>query len=315
MFETKNNGESVSLQEQLIRECEAMAKHAFAAGLKVPGEAVETLETFLEKKGDASGKSDTAPVIDAGEKDIKKLIDVHDKLSRIVEPALPGTILLLGNENKKKEFWNFLGPVPFIRRMMLAAIISLVLFIGISLSPHISTNATWDLFSDSGLELLIQELFLLCAAGLGASFSALFKANRYIMSGNFDPKLESSYWIRFVLGIMAGMLLATMIPIEKAVESGFGKPLLAMLGGFAADMVYKILTRLIETVASLVRGDMKGMIDAQKRELMVRQSEENMKNRSQMTSQLMELQQQVDSGMPPGEIKGKIKQLMEKLVQ
>ena len=48
---------------------------------------------------------------------------------------------------------------------------------------------------------------------------------------------------------------------------------------------------------------------------MVRQSEENMKNRSQMTTQLMELQQQVDSGMPPGEIKGKIKQLMEKLVQ
>jgi hypothetical protein len=37
-------------------------------------------------------------------------------------------------------------------------------------------------------------------AGLGACFAALFLANRYIAEGTFDPKYESSYWIRFILG-------------------------------------------------------------------------------------------------------------------
>lgn len=306
MFKPKNNVELLSLREQLTHECEAMAKYAFASGLKVPADMAETLETFLEKE-----KKEPP---DGG--DIKPLVEIHAKLSDIVEPAKPRTILLLHEESHKKGFWQFLGPVPFVRRMMLAAIISLVLFIGISLSDYINANeAAWDLFEVDGIELLVQELFLLCAAGLGASFGALFKANQYIMAGNFDPKLESTYWIRFVLGIMAGMLLATMIPIEKALESGFGKPLLAMLGGFAADMVYKIITRIVDAVASLVRGDMKGLIDAQKRELMVRQAEDEMKNRSRMVSQLMELQQQVDSGTAPNELKEKIKQLMEKLVQ
>jgi len=111
------------------------------------------------------------------------------------------------------------------------------------------------------------------------------------------------------------MLLATLIPIEQAVGSGFGKPLLAMLGGYAADVVNKVITRIIETFASLVRGDMNTLIEVQKKEMALRLSEVEIKNRSQMTSKLMELQQQVDSGMAPDEIKGKIKQLMETLAK
>ena len=301
------------LYNQLIRECRAMAHHAFASGLNVPGEAIETLERFIENKPEPAPAPGGEPA--ENKSDIKQLVAVHSQLSKIVEPAIPRTILLLHDESCRKGFLRFLGPVPFIRRMMLAAIVSLVLFIGISLSSYINEGAKWDLFKEDGLRLLIQELFLLCAAGLGASFTALFKANRYIMSGSFDPKYESSYWIRFVLGIMAGMLLATLIPIEKAVESGFGKPLLAMLGGFAADVVYKIITRIIETVGSLVRGDMQSMVDMQKKEIEIRLADENVRSRTQLVSQLIDLQQQIDTGMKPAELKDKMKQLVDKVVQ
>jgi hypothetical protein len=40
---TKNNYEEPSLREQILRECEAMAKYAFSSGLKVPTSVVKTL--------------------------------------------------------------------------------------------------------------------------------------------------------------------------------------------------------------------------------------------------------------------------------
>jgi hypothetical protein len=299
-----------TLQQQMVEECVAMAKHALAAGLNVPGDVVETLEKFTKQKA-AETPTDTAAW------DIKQLNAVHNRLAKIVEPATPRTILLLDKESQKKGIWKFLGAVPFIRRLMLVAIISLVLFILISLSPFIDDNAeSWNLFKASGLALLLRELFLLCAAALGASFAALFRANRYVVTGTFDPKYESTYWLRLVLGVIAGMLLATLVPIGQA-EGGadFSIPLLAMLGGFSADVVYQILTRLVEAVASLVRGDAQRQVDAQRKELKARASEEESKNRFQLASNLMDVQNQIDSGLKPDEVKNKIKQMVNKLTE
>ncbi len=90
--------------------------------------------------------------------------------------------------------------------MVAAAIIYLICFIVISLSPYVNTaSLAKGIFASSGLVLLLNLIFLLTAAGLGACFTALFQANRYIADGTFDSKYESSYWIRFVPGLMAGM--------------------------------------------------------------------------------------------------------------
>ncbi len=35
-----------ALREELVQECQAMAEHAFANGLKVPGDIVKALETY-----------------------------------------------------------------------------------------------------------------------------------------------------------------------------------------------------------------------------------------------------------------------------
>lgn len=54
--------------------------------------------------------------------------------------------------------------------------------------------------------------YYLAAAGLGVSFAALYKANTFIANGTFDPTYHASYWIRFFLGLIAGLILAIMVP-------------------------------------------------------------------------------------------------------
>jgi hypothetical protein len=308
----------ILLEEQLVLECEAMAKYAFASGLAVPGKIIQVLESFIKKTakgvgpaGDAPGTNGTVGTVT----DLRPLIGVHEKLVKIVDPAKPRTILLIEEENSRAGVFKFLGSVAFIRRMILAAIICLVLFVAISLSPEINNKpGSWNLFQSSGWGLLLKELFLLTAAGLGASFTALFKANRYIIEGTFDPKYESSYWIRFSLGFIAGMILATLIPIEKSLDADFGKPLLAMLGGFSADLVYRIISRVIESLESLFRGDGKSLLQAQKQYAKVRAAEEEVHNRFKLAANIMKVQQDIDAGMNPEEVKKKMGKLMDDMV-
>jgi len=294
------------LFEQMVQECIAMAKHAYASGLNVPANVVEVLETITSgKPGEVKEKEMPG---------MQQLNTVHARLSRIIEPAKPRTILLLDTEGKKKVYFKFLGPVPFIRRMVLASITALGLFILISLSPFINDDPNaWDMFKHRGLDLLTKELFLLCAAALGASFTALFNANRYIVRGTFDPKYESSYWIRFILGIIAGMILASLIPIEQYMEADFGKPLLAMLGGFSANMVYQVLSRLVETVGSLFKGDAASAKEAREGQLKARIAEDDAKNRFQLASDLIKIQDLVQPDSKPEEIKKMISGLTRQL--
>jgi hypothetical protein len=105
-------------------------------------------------------------------------------------------------------------------------------------------------FGATGDTKLYNALELVAAAGLGAIFYGLHKANRYVTRGSYDPKYEASYWIRFTLGIVAGILLAVVLEVG----GNLSKPVLALLGGFAAEAVYKILVRFVEMLETLVDG-------------------------------------------------------------
>lgn len=312
----------ISLREQLVMECTAMAKHAFASGMQVPGKVIRVLDRFTAETPaegkEPGGAPPGEPVFEEGQMDTMDscpLISAHERLTKIVEPAKPRTILLMDKESEQPGLFKFLGVVPFIRRMMLAAIVCLILFIAISLSPEINNKPeSWDLFQSSGWALLLKELFLLSAAGLGASFTALFRANRYIVEGTFDPKYESSYWIRFSLGFIAGMILATLIPIEESMSADFGKPLLAMLGGFSADLVYRVIARIIETLEALFRGDTRTLNQAKEEQARARSAEEDIQNRVKAASNILRLQQEIDPTMNPEDIKKKMGKLMTDMV-
>ncbi|MGK3965421.1 hypothetical protein WMF38_14745 [Sorangium sp. So ce118] len=149
-----------------------------------------------------------------------------------------------------------------IRSSILAALLSLATFLGVTLTTYVNDPRSGDIFTSSGLPLLINELLFLSSASLGASFANLFQIDREVSSGRFVPRHESSYWVRFVLGIMAGLLLATVLNISQVAPKDAGQlerihfsaAGLALMGGFSSSVVQRILQRMIETLEALVRG-------------------------------------------------------------
>ncbi len=333
--------QDLSLHGHLLAECLAMVKYALASGLKVPGGLAQALESIVRKHSvnprNAAGPNPKArdpdrvePIasVDASgrwEEDVRKLAIIHGRLAQILAPATPRTVLLLENEANRGGLWSFLGPVGLIRRMMSVAIFSLVALIGISLSPHVDTESiSQGIFSSSGNVLLLNLLFLLTAASLGAAFAGLFLANRYIANGTFDPKFESSYWIRFVLGLMAGIIMSQLIPIEfenptsesthAAALKTFAKPVLATLGGFSAAAVYRILDRFVDAIESLVRGDTHDAIAARDMLAKARLSEQLAENRLRLAARLTEVQQKIGSSPDPETMKRELDDVLGGLV-
>ena len=118
-------------------------------------------------------------------------------------------------------------------------------------------------------------------AALGASFYALFEVYKYITKDLYDPKYDSIYWIRFVLGIVSGVILAQFIFVDPEILGagtdkvatemsksrelgGFMtyKPLLAFLGGFSARVVHKILNSMVDAIETFISGSTRDMVTA-----------------------------------------------------
>lgn len=240
---------------RLEKECQAMALHAFSKGMEVPAGVMRSLSEQTQ--------------VDKHERKLESLAKIHSKLAQVVAPSKPETITLMAQERDRKPLFLFLGSVPLIRRMMMVAILSLVALIGLSLSPYIdNSNMEASMFDMEGLQLLYVQSILMSSAAIGASFAALFKANSYVTAAIYDPKYESSYWVRFVVGLISGIILTQLIPINiNAVADAAGNSIgtesagmslaairitMALVGGFSANLVYTILDRIVETVQSFI---------------------------------------------------------------
>lgn len=243
----------VSMRSRLVEESTAMLAHALAEGRPVP-EAAAPLIGRLETAGDA---------VEA-ELSTEELLRLHALLAGAIAPAKPQAIVSLAQEKARRGLLTFLGPVPVARRLTVLAVLSLLIAIAASLSPYVE-EGSGDLLRMSGLPLLMNQIFFLSAAALGASFSGLMRVNRFISAGTFDPSLESSYWIRFVLGLVGGTILAQLLHVESAdsIEHTIGRPTLAMLGGYSSSLVYRILDRVMQLAEGLIRDDAGNLAEAQ----------------------------------------------------
>lgn len=289
-----NNAEDV--WQRIERECDAMAKHAFAKGLNVPIKVIKTLE--LQKQSEGSGSK------------AEKLTFIHNSLAELVSPAKPETLLLMADGTEKGSLFLFLGRVPLIRKMMLVAISSLIALISLSLSQHINNeNMITSMFDMEGTRLLLVQAILLASAAIGASFAALFKANSYVTAGSYDPKYESSYWVRFVVGLIAGIILTQLIPInldafaEAAGEasgsaaSGVSHAALritmALVGGFSAQLVYTVLDRIVETVSSFISPPVSEYPEIIKQALQNQFQQQKLRWMTELSAELSVLQQKL----------------------
>lgn len=309
----------LNLREQIYLESRAMAEYSLAKGKYVPVSIIENIEAMEDYSDNEIGENYDPKI----RKDISlaNIVEAHDFLARLIEPATPQTILLIDMEQKNTSILKFLGAVSLIRQLMMAAIISLTVFVSLMATTFIEgTKLAEDVLSAEGVDQLFRLAFYMSSAGLGASFAALYKANFYISKGTYDPSYQASYWIRFSLGIIAGLLLAILIS-ERTMQSegflsnGVARPLLAILGGFSADLLYTFLHRMVETFKSLFESSSQDMLDAKAMEAKAKLASLEIERRMSLAQDLMDIQQKIGSSTDPEEFKQQLNELLQNLVQ
>jgi hypothetical protein len=311
---------SLDLRRQLYMESKSMAGYALKKGKPVPVSVIKNIEAFEDYSSIGDVKSQSQQI--RKELDITALVDSHALLVSLIDPATPQTILLLDREQESGRFLKFLGPVSLIRQLMVVTVVSLFLFIALLASPFIDgATLAEDVLSAEGLEQLTRLVFYVSAAGLGASFSALYIANDYISKGTFDPCHQSSYWIRFSLGIIAGLLLALLVS-EKSIQSDDGllssgilRPLLAILGGFSADLLHSFLDRMVQTFKSLFEGSSQNLLDAKTQETKIKLAGLEIDGRMKLAQNLMQMQQQIGTETDPEQVKQQLNEILQNLMQ
>src|SRR5215470_9397364 len=251
------------LWQRMARECEAMVQHAFSTGRAVPVEVMEHLDWAVsapdesvtvaasDRRDDASSADTEARSASAVEMSrFVSLAVAHAGLARAIAPATPEAVLLMADERRRHPAWSEFGPLPLVRQMLGLAMLSLVLLLAVSLSPEITTvNMSKTLLELSGYPLFMIEAFLFSAASLGSCFANLQRINTVISDGTYDPRVQSTYWTRWVMGVMSGIVLSRLVYhfFAQAADDtngsnlpAIGQPILALLGGYSVDFVHGI---------------------------------------------------------------------------
>jgi len=305
------------LSRQMFVECDALAKYAFASGVPIPARLLAGL-SLLDLEAEKASTDDVTTPENPDFPSAVALGPLHIGLAKLVSPATPRGIIHLAEQGN--AFLSFLGSVPLVRQLMGLAFLSLFLFVGISLSPMVdSANMAKDLLTLDGMPLLLNQAFLLVSAAMGASFSGLFQANRHCVQGRYDPKYDSSYWVRFVLGLISGLTLAELLSVdpasaEKMVGGGLSKPLLAMLGGFSSDLVYRLLRRLVDTVESLVKGSTNNIIQQHEQRAQDQAANNLGQDRLQLASSLMRFERKMLTGAEPDTLSAELRETIDRLL-
>lgn len=229
-----------ALRAQLNIECELMIAYALSGGREIPqsiGDALDVLDQ----------NAPTSP-------SLATLSALHNALSRLVAPATPRGLAAIRQDNTRHSFLHRFGAVPALRYLLLAAVGFSWIFFLTTLTEDINpANLAKDIYTSSGWAAGLVMLFLLSASGMGATFGALFEVYQHVSDGDYDPKYDSIYWVRIGIGLMAGLILAQLMPLppRDASATALTRPLLALLGGYSASVVHRILERLVSAVESI----------------------------------------------------------------
>lgn len=237
-----------SLTLRLLNELKAMSAYATDQGHTTSSEVVAFIHFFEEKLQ----RTDEAVT----NEELHQLATYHGHLAQTVAPAKPSSIHL--TQQGAQGWLSFLGPVGIVRQLTMLALFFLVCTVALALSPQVNrVTINQGIFDSSGYVLLLNLLFLLCCAGLGATFASLHKLFGYLNSTTYSAKYNATYWLKIMMGLMSGLMLCELLPLGgTAAQEGsslhdLDKPLAALLGGFSSDLVYRILSRILESVEQM----------------------------------------------------------------
>jgi len=294
------------LRAQLNAEVQAMLRHAFANGVEIPSSLANAVATIDDGQ--------EAPAAST----LQSLAALHAQLAKVVAPARPGTLRLLHCQAPSQRV-AILGPLPNLRRLTIAAFVCVAAFVGLSTSPLIDAQTmSGEIYALSGMQQLVALCFLLAAAGMGSTFQALFTAQGYATNATYDPMFDGSYWVRISLGLVAGLMLAVLVPLhapgDQSSTSTLEKPLVALLGGFSAGLVHQILQRLVDTVTSVFDGDRR---QQQQREQDLARADTRhaiAEARIDVAGQVVQLRDRLAQGASPQDINQMMSTLLDSLL-
>jgi len=289
---------------ELWRESFVMAHYAMERG-KTP--TVEDLKTVQDYS-----QSDWTSV--DGATRMERLSVAHKRLSALNSPAMPKTIVLLSKFDTQqvpdhdsrtvrvpRDGFAWLGSVRVARMMLGLAMVLLPVFIALALFKGASLDSSEGLIQGDIVDKTATACYLIVAAGLGASFAALFKVRRYVENLSYDEQYESSYWVRFVLGLVAGLILSVMLsgflPTNDDADFRISVPILALVGGFSSDLVYRILKRLIDAIETLIQGSASEISEAEKQRNEARLREQAAEADQNLNAKLLESQRKEISAL------------------
>jgi hypothetical protein len=122
---------------------------------------------------------------------------------------------------------------------------------------------------------------------------------------------------RFILGLVSGLILAELVPVQDMIESksyigDMAKPVLAMLGGFSVQAVYRILQRIVQTLETLVQGREVQDETEVKNKVKTEAKKQNLKTRTDFLSQLAQIQKVISRGDDTDKIKAAVDEVFAK---
>lgn len=216
------------------------------------------LSNHIKRPAEAGKAREELKAIDDASvvKAIELAFDVHGSLSELVKPATPESL----EASAPRKGWARVKWPRVTDILIVTTFVAVAAFAAGALLKGSWPNAA--------------QLAYLGAALLGASFSGLFTAYKFVQSRTFDPAQGSSYMVRVVLGTVSGLILAnigsSLIGAQTSgALSALGPGTLALVGGYSADAVNLILQRIADTLVTTVRGNTDDALKAKQAQLEV----------------------------------------------
>ncbi len=227
-----------------------MVEFAVSRGISVSDEDLNAIQE-MNSQITSKNSQDYTPFYPA-------IVRIYCRLSNLITPVSARSL----KATQPKFGWGGLIYHNLAINMITISTIS-------SLILLIILNLNFDFWKNPEL-LLYLKIFV--ASILGAGFSILNTIKKYLVNRTYEPRYNQGYFVTFIIGIISGVILSIVFAeimgkddLGKFDPSGLplkiGITVIAIVGGYSAGAVARILERIAETLEAFVRGGIKEQVD------------------------------------------------------
>src|SRR6266404_3878751 len=180
----------------LLMQINLMEAYTTLQGMPIEKDLAQKLAQLadlMKRPPDRKAEEELKAMDDASVmKAIELAFEVHGILSQLVKPATPESL----EASVPRKGWARIVWPRVTDILIATTFVAVAVFAGGTV-----LKLTWP---------NSQQFAFLGAALLGASFSGLFTAYKFVQNRTFDPASGSSYMVRVVLGTVSGLILANI---------------------------------------------------------------------------------------------------------